>query len=506
MRLVANATSSFPRLTGLFLALCMAFTPALAQDKPIAIKVDWARTEPLRTTPTLQVVVNPLLRRGSLIHDAAFAAMKELGADYVRYVPWHPYPKLAVGELEPPTSDKTSWDFSLIDPMTLDFLAATEGHSRILNFSTNPAWMYRTEKPVAYPADPDKVGWDYTQGKDLRDPSGEELAAYYARLVSWYTRGGFTDELGRRHDSGYHFSIPFWEVFNEIDIEHQPTPKEYAARYDAIVGALHAIDPKMKFVGMALAFPERHPEMIEYFLDHAHHRPGTPLDMISYHFYATPTREQTAADWQYSFFDQADRVIASIRFVEAIRKRLSPETRTTIDEIGTILPTDWHPDTPYDPGPPIPPVYWNASGALFAYFYIEAAKLDIDIVGESQLVGFPSQFPSVTMVDWTTGAPNARFEVLRLLHEHTGAGIQRAATRFLGSDIDAQALIGTGGKQLLLVNKRNRPIVVELPAGFIRGSILTVDESTGNARPVAKEWSGATLTLAPFAVSALTAR
>jgi hypothetical protein len=47
---------------------------------------------------------------------------------------------------------------------------------------------------------------------------------------------------------------------------------------------------------------------------------------------------------------------------------------------------------------------------------------------------------------------------------------------------------------------------VELPAGFIRGSILTVDESTGNARPVAKEWSGATLTLAPFAVSALTAR
>jgi len=246
--------------------------------------------------------------------------------------------------------------------------------------------------------------------------------------------------------------------------------------------------------------------MFEYFLNHAHHRPGIPLDMISYHFYATPTREQTPADWQYSFFDQADRVIAAIRFVESIRKRLSPETRATIDETGSILPTDWHPDTPYDPGPPIPAVYWNASGALFAYVYIEAAKLDIDIVGESQLVGFPSQFPSVTMVDWDTGVPNARFEVLRLLHEYTRAGTQRAATKFPGTDIDALALFGSGGKQLLVVNKRNRPIVVNLPYDFARGSILTVDESTGNSRPVAKEQNGATLTLAPFAVSALVAQ
>jgi hypothetical protein len=483
----------------------MAATTALAQQKPIVITVDWAKTEPLRTMPTLQVVVNPLLRRGSPIHDAAFDAVKELGAEYVRYVPWHPYPKLAVAELEPPTSDKTSWDFSLIDPMTTDFLAATEGHSPIMNFSTNPAWMYRTEKPVAYPTDADKVTWEYTQGKELRDPSGVELAAYYVRLVSWYTQGGFTDELGRHHDSGYRFKIPYWEVFNEIDIEHQPTPEEYTARYDAIVGALHLIDPQMKFVGLALAFPERHPEMIEYFLDHAHHKAGTPLDMISYHFYATPTREQSAAEWQYSFFDQADRVIASIRYIEAIRKRLSPETRTTIDEIGSSLPTDWHPDTPYDPGPSIPPIYWNASGALFAYFYIETAKLDIDVVGESQLVGFPSQFPSVTMVDWTTGKTNARFEVLRLLHDHTGAGASRAATKFAGTEIDALALIGVAGRQLILVNKRARPILVELPADFAHGNVLAVDESTGDTRPAAKPWSGSMLTLAPFAVSVLTA-
>ena len=127
-----------------------------------AIEIKWdAVSRVSKTTPTLQVVVNPPLRRGSAIHDAVFRALKDLGADYVRYVPWLPYPKLAVAELEPGV-----WDTSLIDPMTEDFLKATEGHTTILNFSTIPAWLFKTEKPVTYPADPDQVYWDYTQGKN----------------------------------------------------------------------------------------------------------------------------------------------------------------------------------------------------------------------------------------------------------------------------------------------------------------------------------------------------
>ena len=53
------------------------------------------------------------LRRGSKIHDQLFQSLKDVGANYVRYVPWLPYPKLGVAELEPPGSGKTSWDFSL---------------------------------------------------------------------------------------------------------------------------------------------------------------------------------------------------------------------------------------------------------------------------------------------------------------------------------------------------------------------------------------------------------
>jgi len=77
----------------------------------------------MNTLPTLQVVVNPLLRRGSLIHDRAFAELRKLGAENVRYVPWFPYPRYAIAELEAPADKKTSWDFSLIEPFTIDIFS-----------------------------------------------------------------------------------------------------------------------------------------------------------------------------------------------------------------------------------------------------------------------------------------------------------------------------------------------------------------------------------------------
>ena len=256
------------------------------------VKVSWDKVERVsNTTPTLQVVVNPPLRPGSAIHDRVYADLHNFGFDYVRYVPWLPYPKLAVAELEPPTNGKTSWDFSLIDPMTLDFLNAQKGHSLMLNFSTIPAWMWKTPKPVAYPQDPDEVSWDYTQGSELRDPSCKEVADYYARLVSWYVNGGFTDEYGKRYESGHHFKIDYWEVLNEIDFEHKMSPRLYGSIYDAVVAAIHKVSPETKFVALALADPSGDPAMFEYFLNPRNHKRGTPLDMISYHF--LPSRHPT---------------------------------------------------------------------------------------------------------------------------------------------------------------------------------------------------------------------
>src|SRR5579884_4145262 len=191
-------------------------TPVLLAQ--IKIDINWNKIERVsQTSPTLQVVVNPPLRHGTEVSTNAYRAVHDLGADYVRYVPWLPYPKLGVAELDPPKDGKTSWDFSLIDPMTIDFLEATQGHSVILNFSTIPQWMFKTEKPVAYPSDPNQVTWDYEQGTELRDATFKEVADYYARLLAWYTQGGFIDELGKRHESGHHYAVPYWEVLNEVE-------------------------------------------------------------------------------------------------------------------------------------------------------------------------------------------------------------------------------------------------------------------------------------------------
>ena len=175
---------------------------------PQQMQIQWEKTILVsRSTPTLQVVTNPMLNPGSPIHDGAFTALKALGADYVRYVPWLPYPKIAVAELDAPTAEKTSWDFTYIDPVTKDFLAATEGHSTIINFSTIPAWMFKTDKPVKYPADANQVFWDYTQGTELRDPQARNWETTLAAWSVGTPRGGFTDENGKKYESGYHYTL-----------------------------------------------------------------------------------------------------------------------------------------------------------------------------------------------------------------------------------------------------------------------------------------------------------
>ncbi len=471
-----------------------------ADDQPASLKIDWNKiTRESPTVPTLQVVVNPPLRRGSHIGGRVYQELKRLGADYVRYVPWLPYPRLAVAELRPPDSDRTYWDFSLIDPMTVDFLTATEGHPVIVNFSTIPAWMFKTPAPVEYPDDPDLPVWKYTQGTELRDPTMRELGDYYARLVSWYTSGGFTDEFGKRHDSGHYFKIDYWEVFNEVDFEHNMTPEQYTERYDAVVAAIRKVAPHMKFVGLALAEPGRAPRMFEYFLNPKNHQPGIPLDMISYHFYAVPAADEPPEVQQYTYFTQADHFLDVVRFIEEIRQRLSPATRTTINEIGAILPGD-----PGEIGrepAPIPNSYWHLAGATYAYVFANLASLGIDVAGESQLVGYPTQFPSVTMVDWNTGAPNARFRVLEMLHKHFGPGDMLLETHISNPYIYAQAFRTRAGKhEVLLIGKRDRAITVALPEG---GTWEYVDQVTASGPPASATVQG-TVTLNGFAVGILT--
>jgi hypothetical protein len=298
-------------------------------------------------------------------------------------------------------------------------------------------------------------------------------------------------------------SFPIWEVLNETDFEHKTTPEDYTKRYDAIVEAIRRVSPETQFMDLAIAQPGLNPRFFEYFLNPGNHKPGVPLDYISYHFYATPDSSQDLSSWQYTFFDQANSFLATTRYIESIRKRLSPSTKTDTDELGVILPTDIaeiraskaNPDT-------IPKLYWNAAGSLYAYLYVNLAKLGIDVVGESQLVGYPSQFTSVSMMDWTNGKPNARYWVPKLIKDNFGPGDILVDTSVNpGEDLSAQAFLTREGRKLLMLNKRNYAVEITLPAGTTLGALSVVDEKTGEVPARQQTTSGLKITLAPFGVA-----
>jgi len=465
-----------------------------AQNKADNVIINWDRIISIsKTTPTLQLVENPMVRNGSSIHKQTFNALKELGADYVRYVPWFPYPKMAVAELKQPASDKTFWDFTYLDSTMQAFMEATKGHSVIINFSTTPAWMWKTDSVVTYPDDPYQTCWNYNQGTQLRDITMKEVSGYFARLFSWYTKGGFTDELGKFHKSGHYYKIPYWEVLNEM--EHNISPQLYTKMYDAIVMAIKKVSPETKFVGLALAY-SNNPEYFEYFLNPANHKKGVPLEGISYHFYGEKDDSEQPLDiYQYSFFNQADGFVNKVRYIESIRKRLAPHTFTTIDEIGNILSRDGD--------KPIPQAYWNLSGAMYAYIYLELSKIGIDAAGESQLVGYPTQYPSVSMMNWENGKPNARYWVLKLLKDSFEPGDELVNTQSGTSAVVAQGFITNNGKKLLLINKGDEGVQLELPAESKGAWIRFVDITTGDNPPSKEQLSGNTIKLNPFSVAVI---
>ncbi|MET0494401.1 MAG: hypothetical protein ABW000_14855 [Actinoplanes sp.] len=624
-------------------------------------------------------MVNPLIRRGSPITENAYRALRRLRAEYVRFVPWFPYPKLAVAELDPPSGGRTSWDFSLIDPLVEDFVTATRGTSPMLNFSTIPQWMWqptawtqrdgalhvvggdnglaadglgwtdytfsvdvapqatgpqstppyaqagwlvrmqdpqngygfllsnypysapaatgyivfvilkdgqaisvrptalpfavddgrtyrvqttvtgpdftvtvdgtdvlavrdetyaagtvgfrefdtesakfdnvvvtaasgevlladdfsgglsRWSPPVAYPADPNEPFFGYSSGRKLAVPV-EVVADYFKRLISWYTAGGFTDEYGKFHRSHHHYALPYWEVLNEIDFEHAIGPQDYTLLYDAIVTAIREVSPRTKFVGLSLGNAASL-DYYRYFLNPDNHRPGIPIDLISYHFYAQPNPADTVDQLGPDGFAQAERFIATVVQIEEIRKALAPTVRTTINEIGTILPQS---STQPDPAP-IPDAYWNFSAGIYAFVFARLALLGIDIAGQSQLVGHPGQFPSVTMVDWTTGNPNARCRVLELILDEIRPGCRliEIPDQSPTGPLYALALRDRGLRKVLLINKTNT--LVDAAIEGLRGaSVRIVDQRSAGRHIREEQVAGDTYTLGGYAVAIVT--
>ncbi|CAM4854706.1 unnamed protein product [Rotaria socialis] len=407
-----------------------------------------------------------------------------------------------------PPQNNTYYNFNYLDTMLQDFLDATDGHSRIISFSTQPNWLFKLDTPHIYPDNASLTDWRYPVGTELVDDTMHALGDYYGRLVAWYTRGGFIDEYGRKHTSNYDYNWDYTEIFNEVESEHSMNVEFYTRAYDAVIQGIrrHTNNYDMKYVGMALAYHNEF-DWYRYFLNHSNHAPDIPLDMISYHFYAGAKSRTDPTAWE-SFFSQLDGFTFEVEQIEEIRKILSPETRTTIDELGVILPNDNTPGAPQ-----FPMVYWNAAAALYAYAWARISRQGIDVVGHSQLVGYPElpdlqlqpQFPSVALLNWTTGEGTAKYWTTKLLIETVDIDNDQAVvtetTDLQGQNIFSQAFIGKNSRRwVLIINKRYANIDVFLP-GCTGGRMQIINEASGFGPPTEVTLELSKITLSPFAVA-----
>ena len=376
----------------------------------------------------------------------------------------------------------TYWNFTLLDEGMLDFLTAADSSVRtsIPNFSTPPNFLFNNTDRSYFPDDPLGETFSYEKGLALADPTGTALGDYYGRLLAYYIEGGFVDEAGRFH-KGYNLTFSHWEVLNEVNGEHRMSPAFYTLCYDAIVAGIKRWAPNgsknLKFVGIGGAGPQ----YVSYFLRRANHvnpdvqigrfllfgaaacptpllppppaplsppPPPVPSDVISLHHYASSAHRNggnvtLGGDYE-AFFPSGDGFISELAGAYAnIAASDYPHVMIDADEVGVILPDDNDPIyTANQPG--FPAVYWNAAAAMYAYIFGRSAVIGLDVLGESQLIGYPSipfprgapyngnwtappQYPSVTLLSWggafgQPGDGTARYWVLKMLVDEMRAG------------------------------------------------------------------------------------
>ena len=247
-------------------------------------------------------------------------------------------------------------------------------------------------------------------------------------------------------------------------------------------------------------------DFYRYFLNHSNHIEGIPLDMIAYHYYSIGHNRTDPNDWE-SFFTQFDPFIEEVKQIEQIRKSLSPQTRTTIDELGVILPDDNSPTAEQ-----FPLIYWNAASGFYAYAWGVLSQQGIDVIAHSQLVGYPQitklnfspNYPSVTMLNWTTGEGTAKYWTTKLLIETAQIdrdhAVETQTSDSTGQIIYTQAFLGENQRKwILIVNKRFVHVQVQL-SGFVGAQMFTIDESTANSPPKQTILSSNIIDLNPFAV------
>ncbi|MGC2164244.1 MAG: hypothetical protein WA634_20280, partial [Silvibacterium sp.] len=171
-----------------------------------------------------------------------------------------------------PETAANTWDFTMADNQVQPILGEGD-HSPEFQIATAPAFMY------------------VSGTQQFTDPTFAQFAAYAANLVRYYNKGGFTVG-GTLYQSASSYPITWWGIYNEPNI-NGVTPAEYVTMYNALVPAMQAVDPSLKFVAVELSdFGTEEQDFIPTFVQGV----TAQVDVLGTHFYSTCNQQTTDAE------------------------------------------------------------------------------------------------------------------------------------------------------------------------------------------------------------------
>ncbi len=222
----------------------------------------------------------------------------------------------AIGNAVPMTADTGSasdWNFTPLDQMVQPILASAD-HSPMFQIAVAPGWMC-----------------DASGHLDVTNHLND-FADYAANLVLYYNKGGF-DWGGTHFQSPSAYPITWWAIFNEPNA-NSLSASDYVKVYNAVVPAMLAVDPTLKFSAVELSDyglgsggagdPEQY---MPTFLAGV----AAPVDTIGTHLYGTCNQLSTDTD----LFNAVPQFAANVTyFYQALRGDATlAATPVWVDEI-----------------------------------------------------------------------------------------------------------------------------------------------------------------------------
>ncbi len=170
-----------------------------------------------------------------------------------------------------PQTTANTWDFTVLDDVTQPVLGVGD-HSPEFQIAVAPAFMYDANH-------------------NFLDPSYKTFGAYAQNLVRYYNTGGFTSGDGSFHVSASPYPITWWGIYNEPNFNNLDST-QYTQLYNAVVPALQAVDPSLKFAAVELG---DYTGLANTFMPAFVSGVTAPVDVLATHFYSTCNQKDSDA-------------------------------------------------------------------------------------------------------------------------------------------------------------------------------------------------------------------